>query len=36
VPEATPSFTRAERRLIARLRTPSAVQRFLNALPYNT
>lgn len=36
MPEATPSFTRAERRLIARLRTPSAVQRFLNALPYNT
>ncbi|HEY7498409.1 MAG TPA: hypothetical protein VH740_07845 [Vicinamibacterales bacterium] len=30
------SFTRAERRLIARLRTPSAVQRFLNDLPYNT
>jgi hypothetical protein len=25
----------AERRLIARLRTPSAVQRWLNALPYN-
>jgi hypothetical protein len=31
-----PRFTTAERRLIARLRTPSAVQRYLNALPYNT
>jgi hypothetical protein len=30
-----PTFTRAERALIARLKTPSAVQRFLNALPYN-
>src|SRR5687767_8400231 len=29
-------FTAAERRLIARLRTPLAVQRFLNNLPYNT
>lgn len=29
-------FTRAERRLISRLRTPLAVQRYLNALPYNT
>jgi hypothetical protein len=28
-------FTRAERRLIQRLRTPAGVQRFLNALPYN-
>lgn len=28
-------FTAVERRLIARLRTPSAVQRWLNALPYN-
>jgi hypothetical protein len=28
-------FTPAERRLIARLRTPLAVQRYLNALPYN-
>ncbi len=28
-------FTPAERRLIARLRTPSAVQAYLNALPYN-
>jgi len=36
--EAPPpsAFTPAERRLIARLRTPSAVQRFLNRLPYNT
>ncbi len=29
-------FTPTERRLIARLRTPHAVQRWLNALPYNT
>jgi hypothetical protein len=29
-------FTRAERRLVRRLRTPRAVQRFLNDLPYNT
>src|SRR5829696_6860074 len=29
-------FTSAERRLIARLRTPLDVQRYLNALPYNT
>jgi hypothetical protein len=29
------AFTPAERRLISRLRTPSAVQRFLNDLPYN-
>lgn len=29
------SFTRRERALIARLKTPLAVQRFLNALPYN-
>ena len=29
-------FTRAERALIARLDTPSKVQRWLNALPYNT
>ena len=28
-------FTAAERRLIARLRTPNAVQHYLNALPYN-
>ena len=28
-------FTPSERRLIARLRTPAAVQAFLNALPYN-
>jgi hypothetical protein len=36
--EAPPrsAFTPAERRLIARLRTPAAVQRWLNALPYNT
>jgi hypothetical protein len=30
-----PAFTPAERRLIARLRTPLAVQQYLNALPYN-
>ena len=30
------AFTRAERRLINRLTTPTAVQRFLNSLPYNT
>ena len=30
------AFTPRERRLVARLRTPSQVQRFLNALPYNT
>jgi hypothetical protein len=30
------AFTRAERQLIASLRTPLAVQRFLNRLPYNT
>jgi hypothetical protein len=29
-------FTPRERRLIQRLRTPDAVQRFLNRLPYNT
>jgi hypothetical protein len=29
-------FTPAERRLIARLRTPALVQSYLNALPYNT
>jgi hypothetical protein len=28
-------FTSAERRLVAKLRTPAAVQRFLNRLPYN-
>jgi hypothetical protein len=28
-------FTPGERRLVARLRTPSAVQGYLNALPYN-
>ena len=30
------AFTGAERRIIDRLRTPDAVQRFLNDLPYNT
>ena len=30
------AFTRRERRVIDRLRTPAAVQRFLNDLPYNT
>ncbi len=35
--EAPPrtAFTRQERRIIDRLRTPAAVQRFLNDLPYN-
>jgi hypothetical protein len=33
---ATPAFTPAERRLIATLRTPRAVQGYLNALAYNT
>src|SRR5207344_312475 len=33
---ARSAFTSAERRLIDRLRTPRAVQAFLNALPYNT
>jgi hypothetical protein len=32
----TDAFTPRERRLIARLRTPAAVQRYLNRLPYNT
>ena len=30
------AFTPAERRLVHRLRTPEAVQAFLNRLPYNT
>ena len=30
------AFTRRERQLIQRLRTPPQVQRFLNSLPYNT
>ena len=36
--EAPPpgAFTAAERRLLGRLRTPAAVQDFLNGLPYNT
>jgi hypothetical protein len=29
------TFTSAERRLVAGLRSPAAVQRYLNALPYN-
>jgi hypothetical protein len=33
---AKKGFLPAERRLIARLRTPLQVQRYLNALPYNT
>jgi hypothetical protein len=33
---ADATFTAAEKRLIARLRTPLDVQRYLNALPYNT
>jgi hypothetical protein len=35
-PPARSPFLPAERRLIERLRTPAHVQRFLNALPYNT
>jgi hypothetical protein len=35
-PPSLSSFTAVERRLIRRLRTPHLVQRFLNALPYNT
>jgi hypothetical protein len=35
-PPSLNQFTPAERRLIRRLRTPLAVQRFLNRLPYNT
>jgi hypothetical protein len=36
-PLAPPAaFTASERRLIRRLRDPRAVQRYLNALPYNT
>ena len=35
-PPSLDQFTPAERRLIRRLRTPMAVQRFLNRLPYNT
>jgi hypothetical protein len=34
-PPALP-FTAAERRVVARLRTPAAVQHWLNDLPYNT
>ena len=30
------AFTAAERRVIGRLKTPTAVQHFLNELPYNT
>ncbi len=30
------AFTANERRVLQRVRTPAAVQRFLNALPYNT
>jgi hypothetical protein len=35
-PAARRGWTAAERRLIARLTSPAAVQGFLNALPYNT
>jgi hypothetical protein len=35
-PPPLSAFTPAERRVIARLRTPTSVQRYLNALPYNT
>lgn len=33
--DSTAAFSPRERRLIARLKTPAAVQRYLNALPYN-
>jgi hypothetical protein len=33
---AASAFTRRERRIIDRLRTPAAVQAYLNELPYNT
>ncbi len=36
LPPPLSAFSPAERRIIRRLRTPSAVQEFLNALPYNT
>jgi hypothetical protein len=36
LPPPLAAFTAAERRIIRRLRTPARVQRFLNALPYNT
>lgn len=35
-PPALTAFTPAERRVIARLSTPSRAQAFINALPYNT
>ena len=35
-PPPLDAFTPAERRLIRRLRTPAAVQAYLNRLPYNT
>ena len=35
-PPPPAAFTARERRLIARLRTPDQVQRYLNRLPYNT
>jgi hypothetical protein len=34
-PRDSPALTPRERRLIAKLRTPRAVQTYLNALPYN-
>ena len=36
LPPPIPAFTPAERRIVGRLRTPEAVQAFLNRLPYNT
>ena len=36
MPPPALALTAAERRLVARLRTPAAVQAWLNALPYNT
>ena len=36
VPPPLSAFTPKERRILQRVRTPAAAQRFLNALPYNT
>src|SRR6266704_2579388 len=34
--DGAPAWLPREKRLLARLRTPQAVQRYLNQLPYNT
>src|SRR6478752_2290381 len=36
LPPPPSAFTPAERRIVGRLRSPEAVQAFLNRLPYNT